>query len=525
MHSKNPIVSIGLPVYNMATTIGQSLCSILKQTYQHLEIIISDNSSNDGTLEIIKKYSQYDTRIRLFTQKENIGASANFKFVLTKASGKYFKWHAGDDLLDLECIEVYLSIANQSSEERSLVFSNYCAFDWNIFSVSSSVNVNPLSFHFKQASMQYLQKPIPSAYYGLFSRELLVYIINQNQTLEQPFDWSDVFLVADYIFNYGGIFFNFDKPLYYAGFFNKYVPKPLNLKFIDVLPISLKIAGLCGSTFPLYSLNSISRIAAISIYLNAQMSIHLLQKKISGKITTLFRLLRAFKFRILLKRHLNMYKNTSYFYSKNVNIHTFSQYGQDLFLIPFLKKYLNTSAVLHIIDIGANHPVHFSNSYLLEQLFKNVRTIAVDPLPHLFADWKKLRPSAIFLNYAVSNNSEKLTIQIPKQSSNMFTRVIESSAKPNRQDYDLIEIQTVSLQNLVDTYTSNVNYILLVDVEGYEDEVLSKLDLLSCKPILILAENNQDGYLGSDRLRQSIISHGYIYAARLGPNDDLFLRV
>lgn len=524
MLNKNTIVSIGLPVYNMVSTIEQSLLSILKQTYQDLEIVISDNASNDGTLEIIKKHSEYDARIKLFPQKNNIGAAANFKFVLANASGQYFKWHAGDDFLDLEYIEIYLSIANQRPKETSLVFSNYCLFNWHSKSNSSFVNIRPLSSDSKQASIQYLQKPIPSAYYGLFCRELLTNTINHNRTLEQPFDWSDVFLVADYIAKHGGIFFNFHKPLFYAGFFNKYIPKPTNRKFINIFPISLKIAGLSGSNFPLYSLKSITKIASISIYLNAQMSIDFLRNKFSGKLCSLCRLLRAFKFRLLLKRHLHLHKNISYFYSKNVNNHTFSQYGQDLFLIPFLKKYLNTSAVLHIIDIGANHPVHFSNSYLLEQLFKNVKTIAVDPLPHLSAEWTNLRPSATFLNYAVSNNSEKLTIQIPKQSSNMFSRVIESSAKPSRQDYDLLEIQTISLQNLVDSYILNSSYILLLDVEGYEEEVLSSLSLLLFKPILILAENNQDGYLGSDRLRQNIISSGYIYAARLGPNDDLFIR-
>jgi glycosyltransferase involved in cell wall biosynthesis len=76
----------------------------LKQTYGNFEIIISDNSSTDGTEIICKTYASKDKRIRYYRQKTNKGAGWNYNFVFKKAKGKYFKWSADDDL----CSESYL---------------------------------------------------------------------------------------------------------------------------------------------------------------------------------------------------------------------------------------------------------------------------------------------------------------------------------------------------------------------------------------------------------------------------------
>ncbi len=99
IETKTPKISIGLPVYNGEKFIEKKLKSILDQTFKDFELIISNNSSTDNTARICKKYTLLDKRIKLFTQKINIGAVENFNFVIDKANGEYFLWSAVDDLL------------------------------------------------------------------------------------------------------------------------------------------------------------------------------------------------------------------------------------------------------------------------------------------------------------------------------------------------------------------------------------------------------------------------------------------
>jgi len=104
-----PIVSIGMPVYNGENYISLALDSLLSQSFVNFEIIISDNASEDKTVEIIKDYAARDSRIKYVLQEKNIGAPANYKFVLDKAIGEFFMWAAHDDAWDTNWIEVLIN--------------------------------------------------------------------------------------------------------------------------------------------------------------------------------------------------------------------------------------------------------------------------------------------------------------------------------------------------------------------------------------------------------------------------------
>lgn len=91
------LISVGLPVYNGDAFLKDALNSLLAQTYSNLEIIISDNCSTDKTRQICLEYEAEDSRIRYIRQEQNIGATANFNYVLRQARGEYFMWAAHDD--------------------------------------------------------------------------------------------------------------------------------------------------------------------------------------------------------------------------------------------------------------------------------------------------------------------------------------------------------------------------------------------------------------------------------------------
>ena len=105
-----PKISIGMPVYNGEKFIGKRLDSILSQSYQNFELIISDNGSKDSTSSICKDYEKKDQRIRYIQHKKNKGVYLNFKFVLEEAKCKYFVWASVDDIWDSCFLEKNIQI-------------------------------------------------------------------------------------------------------------------------------------------------------------------------------------------------------------------------------------------------------------------------------------------------------------------------------------------------------------------------------------------------------------------------------
>src|SRR6516164_4015843 len=105
-----PLVSVGLFVYNGERFLEEALHSILNQTFNDFELIISDNASTDRTGEIAQSYALRDKRIRYYRNKKNMGAGWNVRRVYELATGRYFKWAAVDDLLEADflrrCVEI-----------------------------------------------------------------------------------------------------------------------------------------------------------------------------------------------------------------------------------------------------------------------------------------------------------------------------------------------------------------------------------------------------------------------------------
>jgi glycosyltransferase involved in cell wall biosynthesis len=94
-----PAVTIGLPVYNGERYLEEAIRSALAQTYDDLELVISDNASTDRSAEICRDYALRDARVRYFRNASNLGAAPNYNIVFNHARGRFFKWLAHDDLI------------------------------------------------------------------------------------------------------------------------------------------------------------------------------------------------------------------------------------------------------------------------------------------------------------------------------------------------------------------------------------------------------------------------------------------
>ena len=107
---KPPKVSIGLPVYNGSIYIRSALDSLLVQTFDQFELVISDNASTDGTFEICKEYAARDGRIALHRFESNKGLLANFRQVFQLSQNKYFAWAGDHDLWQPHWLESLVKV-------------------------------------------------------------------------------------------------------------------------------------------------------------------------------------------------------------------------------------------------------------------------------------------------------------------------------------------------------------------------------------------------------------------------------
>ena len=110
-----PRVSVIIPVYNVEKYLRECLDSIVNQTLREIEIICVDDGSTDGSPEILREYGERDCRITIISQ-ENRGISSARNHGAEVASGEYFYFMDGDDILERDA----LSKLYKLSEEKSL---------------------------------------------------------------------------------------------------------------------------------------------------------------------------------------------------------------------------------------------------------------------------------------------------------------------------------------------------------------------------------------------------------------------
>jgi glycosyltransferase involved in cell wall biosynthesis len=109
-----PLVTIAIPTYNRAEYLAHALESAVKQTYQNIEIIVSDNCSTDCTENVVRGFN--DPRIKYFKQKKNVGPDPNWNFCLQHATGMFFLLLQDDDLIDDHFVDVCMKAANYSTD-------------------------------------------------------------------------------------------------------------------------------------------------------------------------------------------------------------------------------------------------------------------------------------------------------------------------------------------------------------------------------------------------------------------------
>lgn len=141
-------ISIIIPAYNIAPYIGRCLESVLRQTFQEIEVIIVDDGSTDDTASKIKVYESKDRRIKLI-QQENQGVTSARLTGIRNATGDYIGFVDGDDIIDPDMYEHLLNNAIKYHADIShcgyqMVFPNRVDYYYNTKRLVEQDNITGL---------------------------------------------------------------------------------------------------------------------------------------------------------------------------------------------------------------------------------------------------------------------------------------------------------------------------------------------------------------------------------------------
>ena len=112
------MISVIIPVYNVAAYLPECLESILVQDYANLEIILIDDGSTDDSGVICNNYAQKDARVKVIHQK-NGGAAAAKNAGLRVATGEYLAFADSDDYLEPDAYSHMMMLLKQSGADAA----------------------------------------------------------------------------------------------------------------------------------------------------------------------------------------------------------------------------------------------------------------------------------------------------------------------------------------------------------------------------------------------------------------------
>lgn len=203
----SPTVSIVLPCYNGAGHLAQSIDSVIAQTFTDWELIIVNDCSKDNSLEIMQRYAEKDSRIKVVNNDVNLKLPASLNRGFSFAKGKYLTWTSHDNRMGETMLEEFIHYLDEHPE-IGLVTANYAAF-----SLSTGQQLYEVSMDDPQGRLPHHNTV---CYAFMYRREVLETVGGYDETL---------FLIEDYEY-WVRIWLKYrigkvDKVLYYTGVGNE----------------------------------------------------------------------------------------------------------------------------------------------------------------------------------------------------------------------------------------------------------------------------------------------------------------
>lgn len=126
--TRGPLVTVGVPVYNGERYLERTLAALRDQDLEDIEVVVSDNGSVDGTVDIALAFARDDARFTVLRNDANRGVPWNWNRVLARARAPFFMWNGADDIVRpghlSRCREALLACP-----EASIAFSRVVLID------------------------------------------------------------------------------------------------------------------------------------------------------------------------------------------------------------------------------------------------------------------------------------------------------------------------------------------------------------------------------------------------------------
>lgn len=234
------IVSIIVPIYNCEKDIERTIESIIKQSYNNIEIILVNDGSTDNSAKVVEEYRKIDKRIKVIHQK-NAGVSAARNTGLDVASGNYIAFIDADDYIEQDYIK---TLYEQAKKNNCDIVK--CCFKRNDKDVQYFPELKLLDLTTQQ-DLHYLEKEMFETFKF---NQVWGQLINKDVIKQNRFDIK-LKMGEDYLFNYF-IYKNTKKMLiipeclyYYSintsGMANSDEPRKIIRKIEDILELYAKI--------------------------------------------------------------------------------------------------------------------------------------------------------------------------------------------------------------------------------------------------------------------------------------------
>lgn len=180
---KQPLVSVIMPAYNASQYIEEAITSVLKQTYENLELIVIDDCSTDNTYELICEICKNDSRIAVYRNEKNQGVAKTRNKGFKLAQGEYVALLDSDDVWHSNKIEKQVMLAIEAKAD--IIYCSYGMVDAAGKKIGNDFIV-PKTTDFSKM----LKKSVISCSTAMLSKEIVkTYSFNKNYYHEDYIFW------------------------------------------------------------------------------------------------------------------------------------------------------------------------------------------------------------------------------------------------------------------------------------------------------------------------------------------------
>lgn len=207
-----PVVTLIIPVYNAEKYLRRCLDSVMEQDFLDMEVLLLDDGSSDGSLEICRGYEEKDLRFHVIS-KENTGVSDTRNLGIRLAKGKYLQFMDSDDWLTKDAVESMVTAAER--EQCDLVIADFYRVKKDRYVEKRHIRRKTVMSR-EEFAMEMVKKPA-DYYYGvmwnkLYRREI---VGRHGISCDVSMNWCEDFLFNLEYIRYADRFLALQKPVYY----------------------------------------------------------------------------------------------------------------------------------------------------------------------------------------------------------------------------------------------------------------------------------------------------------------------